>query len=463
MKGRMIRAAAAFLAAAVFAGCGAGFVPPESEGPIKPVGNMYIENHYEGVAPTEEPVEEVFSSADGLCVIEKKKSYFDVTLDLEKGSHRDAGRAYGEMLLKACSDLGEAFEPYLFENIRNAFPNVEGDYSGVKERIDEIVSNIDPEYRDELDGLAEALGEGRTGFCEDGVFSEDEARLISLVADVLRPTACSAISLDGSRTASGERMNVRLLDWDLGSDRQVCRVQCVLRVKNGAKSFVAVTELGVLSALTAINQHGLMVSEFDVGSGSGEEFEYKGKTSYTFDLRHCVENCKTAREAGEYVVKRSSDYTFCVNAMLTDRNEALCAELVCTKNKEDGRSLLRDGSTKLNPGVEWDDPNVLCIVNSYAADGNYDGMTASEDNIVRWKKYNKLFCTGEKLSVGRFKELMTCEKQGDLIVNFRNSGTMHMVIADYSDCTLQAVFAGKEKYVDTPEFISLGSWKGNAV
>ena len=149
----------------------------------------------------------------------------------------------------------------------------------------------------------------------------------------------------------------------------------------------------------------------------------------------------------------------CVNVLLTDREEALCAELVCTGDEKDGTSLLRSGGTKLNDGVEWDDPSVLCIVNSFAADGNYDNMTGSPDNIVRWKKYNKLFCTGEKLSVGRFKELMTCEKQNDTVVNFRNSGNVHTVIADYSDCTLQGVLAGEEDNPDTPEFIDFGSWK----
>ncbi|MCR5123019.1 MAG: hypothetical protein K6B74_11435 [Ruminococcus sp.] len=461
MKKLLARCFAAVMAAAVLSGCGKSFTPPPSETPLKPVADLYIENHYEGVAPTKQPATETFTSADGLCVIEKKESYYDVTLDLEKGSHYDVGKAYGETLLKACDDLGEDLEPYMFENIRNAFSELNGDYSGVKKRIDTLVEAIDPEYRDELEGFAEGVSGGRTGFTEDGVLSADEAKLVSLVPDVLRPTMCSAVSVDGSRTATGERLSVRLLDWDLGSDRQICRAHCVLRMKNGSRSFTAVTQIGVLSPLTAINDDGLMVSEFDVGSGSDTPYECEGRTSYSFDMRHCLENFTTAREAGEYVVERSKYYTWCVNVMLTDRNEALCAELVCTGNEEkDGCSLLRDGSTKLNPGVEWDDPNVLCIVNCFAADGNYDGLTGSEVNITRWKKYRKLFCTDEKLTVGRFKELLTCEKQNNIITNFRNAGTVHMVIADYSDDTLQAVFAGEKKNPDTPEFIDLGSWHG---
>ena len=446
-------------AAAIMTGCGNSFVPPVSEVPIKPVDDLYIENHYEGVAPSEELTTETFSSADGLCVIEKKESYYDVTLDLERGTHRDAGRAYGETLLKACPDSGGFLEPYLFENIRTAFPDLDGDYSGLQKRIDDIAGSLDTDYREELEGFAEVAGNGVKGFAKDGVLSSDEAKLISLVPDVLRPTMCSAVSLDGSRTATGERLNARLLDWDPGSDRQICRAHCLLHMKNGEKSFTAVTQTGVLSPHTAINDDGLMLSIFDVGSYDGVPFESEGRTSYTFDMRYCLENYASARDAGKYLVGRSRYYTFCVNMMLTDREDALCAELMCTGNKEDGRSLLRDSSTKLNPGVEWDAPGVLCIVNSFAADGNYDGITGVSQNIYRWIKFGKLFSGNEKFTAGRFKELLTCEKQNDLVVNFRNKGTIHMVIADYSDCTLQAVFAGENENPDTPEFIDLGTWQ----
>ncbi|MBP0976747.1 MAG: hypothetical protein J6P89_01035, partial [Oscillospiraceae bacterium] len=40
---------AAASAAVIMTGCGNSFVPPVSEVPIKPVDDLYIENHYEGV------------------------------------------------------------------------------------------------------------------------------------------------------------------------------------------------------------------------------------------------------------------------------------------------------------------------------------------------------------------------------------------------------------------------------
>ena len=120
---------------------------------------------------------------------------------------------------------------------------------------------------------------------------------------------------------------------------------------------------------------------------------------------------------------------------------------------------LRDGKTELNEGLEWDDSDYLCAVNSYAAKGNPDHITYVTNNIVRWKKYNRLFCGEDNITLDRFKELMTCEKADERINNFRSDSVVHMVIADYAENTLQAILTGKEGVTDDPEFIDLGSWK----
>ena len=76
--------AAAALTLSAAAGCGRSgyddFTFPE-QGPstLRPVSDIYIENHYEGTAPTKERTVKTVKSDDGLCVIECKDSYFDVT------------------------------------------------------------------------------------------------------------------------------------------------------------------------------------------------------------------------------------------------------------------------------------------------------------------------------------------------------------------------------------------------
>ena len=73
---------------------------------LEPVDDIYNKASYEGEeAKTEDEVLQTFSSGDGLCVIEKKPSYYEVYLDYTRGSHYDVGCAYARALL----EVGDGF------------------------------------------------------------------------------------------------------------------------------------------------------------------------------------------------------------------------------------------------------------------------------------------------------------------------------------------------------------------
>ena len=480
-------------------GCGSvgyeGFsIPEQGESTLVPVEDIVIYNVYEGVEPTKEETQAVFASEDGVCVIEKKESYFDITLNYELaeslyqdktveeagGRYRDVaddeagegfdqdiaadetlgsfyrvGAAYGEAILQMIPDYGARIEPYLYENIKAAFPAMDVDYSEILYRADTLKASLPEDYREELQGLADTLGSGE-GFQEDGSLSRDELIILQMVADALRPTACSAISLGKSKMESGERLSCRILEWNLGSTNQLNDTHAVLHMIHGEKSMTVVTFLGMMSILTAVNDDGVMIGEFDVGSK--ELFICEGKTCYSYGIRYAMEHYITAKEAGEYLVEQCRNYTFTVNILLADREDAYAAEL-CVR-ESDGTPGLRDGSSVLHPGLEWDNPDTLCIVNAFALDGNSDQMTASPDNLVRWKRFNRLFGTEEKISVDRFKELITSEaaENQDTFVKIRGMEVVHLVIVDYDTHQIQAVFSGEKGSVNTPEFIDLGTY-----
>ena len=103
MKKKALRAAALITAAlslCSLAGCGTpsyeGFVYPDKK-PSTLAENKtegwYIKRSPESVKPAAEKTLEIFTSDDGLCKIEKKKSYYDVTLDYEKGTPKKLGAA----------------------------------------------------------------------------------------------------------------------------------------------------------------------------------------------------------------------------------------------------------------------------------------------------------------------------------------------------------------------------------
>ena len=470
--------AAAVITASAAAGCGRkgydDFVIPE-QGPstLRPVSDIYISNHYEGVAPTKEKTNRTVKSDDGLCVIECKDSYYDVTLDYENGTPAQVGAAYGKAILSAYPEYSSIIEPYIYENIKSAFSKLNGDYSGIKKRSDAFYRALSDDYRQELDGFADAVCGDSEGFLEDGIISRDEAILIQFIPDALRGTACSAISANGNATATGERLTARLLEWQLGSENQLCSAHTLVHMKNGDKSFTSLTYLGFLTILTAVNDDGVLMGELDVGSGSVLKYTCENKTSYTYAIRYALENFTTARDAAEYLTENSYSYPYSVNVLATDKNEAVVAELFTVRedqlpppsNDPDaeevkivGAPVVRDSSTELNKHYSWDDPNYICAVNSFASKENLTEYMASNHNIIRWHRYNELFCGEKGLTAGRFKELMTCESTDNDLDRIRGDGLVHMLIADYSTDTLQAILTSTDGVEDSPEFIDLGSW-----
>ncbi len=454
--------AAALLLSSAAAGCGRkgydGFsFPEQSASTLRPADSIYRNNSGDPLTPVKEQTNRTVRSSDGLCVIECKDSYYDVTLDYESGSYHDVGAAYAEAVQLVFDDYGTFAEGYIFENIKAAFSDLNGDYSCIVNRTDKFLATLDRDYREELDGFAEGISGGSEGIREDGILSKKEAELMQLIPDVLRGTACSALSADGSVTSTGERLSCRLLEWQLGSDNQLCAAHTLLHMKNGEKSFVSVSYLGFLTILTAVSDDGVMLGELDVGSMNMVEYSCENKTSYTYGIRYALENFTTAREAAGYLTANAEHYPYCVNVFATDRNDAVVAELAAAP--EEGTPLIRDSSTALTEGLEWDSPHYICAVNSFAAKGNSDQLTRNDGNIVRWNRYNELFCGVSGLSPERMRQLMTCEKTDNELVRIRSGQLVHMVIADYSTNSLQAILTGTDGVSDEQTFVDLGSWK----
>ena len=257
-----------------------------------PINQHKIETHYEDhgeVLPTVSRA----ASDDGICVIENKGIYFDVTLDLEKGDHYAAGKAYGEAIMKIMPDAEGIMESYIYENIEDAFTNVDDTlYRRLNTRATILFDSIHKEYQDEIRGIAEAFASGE-GMIKDGKLSFEEFRLAQFIPDAVRGTACSAVSLDGSRTESGKRITSRLLEWYTGTENQIAKIHAVTHIKNAEKSYTAVGCIGLMTTLTAINRSGVMVGELDVGSVSESRIRPAIHSL-------CVTRSKTIRQRGRW-------------------------------------------------------------------------------------------------------------------------------------------------------------------
>ena len=422
---------------------------------LKAVDTVLVMESYDGEEAKTEEALETYSSKDGLCVIEKKPSYYEVWLYHDRGEPYAVGRAYAETILEAGRDYATVLEPYLYENIDSAFPNLDGEYTPVVDRINLLKGQIPEAYLQELEGFAEGLSGGIKGMECDGRLSYEEVLLASMVPDCLRGTNCSALSVWGEKSVSGERIVSRTMDWPMGSVNQMCTAQAVTHyvMGEGKNSYTSVSVLGMLDVLTGINEKGVFAAMLDAGSGN--DYVCEGKKCYSFALRYALENMNDARSLGEYMVAESKSFTFSHNIIVTDEKDCFVAE-DCADESEfsTGQSLLRDKDTQLMDGISWDQPDSLCVVNAFQAEGADDYLTVNGDNYIRFCKYNTWVGEKERLSVADVKSIVTRESTE------RYSGyhdiysylTYHIIILDYATGEMDIAFTGPEGVVDHPAF-----------
>ncbi|MBR5419688.1 MAG: hypothetical protein IK115_00920 [Lachnospiraceae bacterium] len=446
-------------------GCGVTEVPAGAGAMVK-VGSCNVEEEplLSDESKTEELLES-FRSEDGLCEIKRYPSYYDVTLDYEKGGPEEVGASYARTLLTAVPEYEECFEPYLYENIRMAFGGRPVNHASLEERILTLEASIPEEYRTEIESFAKEISRGEEGYEENGKLSYIEALTMQIIPDALRGTACSALSLGGSRTTTGERITMRNLEWNLGSQAQMTKIHAVTHMKKNERSLTVISVLGLLDMITAVNDDGLVIAILDIGSDTGAmegmPFVYEGKKCYTFEIRYALEEFESAKEAGEFLLSESPDFTWCNNLLVTDKKDAFCCENATREVQEAGRavSILRGVDTELMEGLSWDSPDALCIVNSFASKGNKDAFTGVESNIDRFSKYNIWVSEKEKFSVADVKGLMSKEVvQQHEVRNVHNAGTVHTMIVDYATGDIHVAFTKGYYAEDVPEFVKVGEY-----
>lgn len=428
---------------------------------LRPVGDYFTEEvcEYanEGIR---QKAEEKFISEDGLCTILVYPDYYDVTLDYENATPEAVGAAYAKTILRIFPSYGEVMEPYIYENIRLAFSGQSINYEVLEERMQVLLASMPEEYSSEIKAFAVAIAEGEKGFAEDGKISYEEAVIVQMIPDALRSTACSALSLWGSKTETGKGITLRCLEWYLGSENQMGKVNAVVHMDKGDRSITSIGLLGILDMISAVNDDGVFVGILDVGA-EDHPFVCEGKICYTYAIRYALEEFDNATDVGNYMVANSDRFTWCHNLIITDGDNSYCAEDCVREVAEsgDGFSILRDADTPVLEALHWKSKDSLCVLNSFMTEGNRDSFSGSMANLVRFEKYNEWVSARERFSVADVKDMITQEKTAQYEVeNVHRNTAVHLVLIDYATGRIQVAFTGEEGVVDKPLFLDVGGF-----
>jgi len=356
------------------------------------------------------PASGIIPTARSEVSITDKGRYYLVVLDYEHGATpRTLGQLYGRTVLHAVPNYEKTVDTYLAEI---ACFNGNDVYDELIQRARHIVTNIPREYRDEMEGFAEAFCGGTINKKGDGKLSLDEVYLLNLVPDVARATQCSAISVFGSRSETGKTISGRVLDWFGGSEHQLANLQAVIIVRNFEKSICLIGYAGFLGCISGFNNDQIFAAILD--SPTGEPFSAEKKRSYLFDLRYALENETTLHQVAGFMTDSSRQYTFNHLILLSDAQKSgILENNFSGKGKQMRRSLRLDHSP-LHEGIQWNFPNAVCGVNAFMLKGNHDNFTGAASNTERWKHFQtQLREAGESVSLMEMKQIVSFYPESD--------------------------------------------------
>lgn len=324
--------------------------------------------------------------------IADRGAYYEVYLDYTCGmGPYEMGAAYAHKIALVEPQFEYLVDSYLAERA-NQLQGYGISYQDLLDRLNDIRPQIYADYCLEVEGMATQCHGDASSVPGDGVLSEAEIFILNLSADVVRPFACSAVGVFGARSATGFPITARLLDYYGGAENQLPRLHAVVTINNGSESICMIGFLGMMAAVSAVNDDGVFAAILD--SPTGASLETQGKASYPFDLRRALETCQTLDQVAG--IMASGDYTFNHDILLSDTTRTGVLENNFSGPGSNLHRSLREDDSVLNPGVTWDINDAIACVNSFVLLGNSDNHTNLPPNYLRWNNlYDQLALQGD--------------------------------------------------------------------
>lgn len=334
-------------------------------------------------------------AADNVSMTDQG-TYYQVVIDVTDGT--DLVDVAGEYVteLKALvpdyEQLADSYLDYFLGDIAGdvlpPFLPESYAYDLALNRTRDIMTQAPDEWRGMIERAAEQFAGGTTNVLGDGKVSKDEACMLNLITDVLRPSACSVNAVYGSRSATGSTIATRNLEWIKGDQNQILRIQAVTTIKKADRSVMLIGFLGHFGGLSMYSDKGIFAAILD--SGTGAAYSSAGKRSYVFDLLYAMFEYESLDAVAEYMINPEREYAFNHLIFLADSTTAKVVENNISGAGSNVRRAVRTVDSVLNPGFSWNFPDSICAVNSFMLAGNTDNFYGNLSNPDRWSDYTDL-------------------------------------------------------------------------
>jgi glyoxylase-like metal-dependent hydrolase (beta-lactamase superfamily II) len=395
-------------------------------------------------------------SAGTVEIKKMKNAYYLVTIDLSGLSHKEMGRLYAEKIMQVMPEYGTIMDEMMkdqFDILKPAGLT----FDIVKNRAIALEQQIQPEYRDEIEGMASVFSSTKDE-PGDGQFSRNEFLIWQFYADVVRPTQCSASAAFADASSTGKTIVGRNLDWYALKDNSLAKIHAITLILDGTKSIACVNFLGQLTPVSGFNEHHVFGSILDCETGADYP-PVKGKRSYHFDLRYGLENDSTIASLADFM--KDKDYTFNHLIFLADEHSAGVLE----DNIGSKARGLRSPSSRVRPGAEWGIPNTFATVNDNRLPGNFVENPQSQSNLKRWAslktqysaqlKKGKIDIEKMKLIAGFSSTDGNAQSSGALFRSNDHVPTLQSIILKMDTYELWVAFAPQGRLPMKPSYLQV--------
>ena len=388
------------------------------------------------------------SSPTNHVTITEKPMYYEVNIDYSSGDRYSIGREYGTKVLSLVPSYEAGSDAYVAASVAGLQQqDPEITYEVIIERALEIYKNIQSQYKDEIEGFASVLSGGTVNIMGDGKLSRDEFVVLNFLGDVCTPISCSATAVFGSKSATGQAIVGRNLDWSTSTGpptastndntEAAAKTAAVFYLKTGEKQVVSFGSLGWIGIITGINSDGIFVA--NLYSEIGAPYSAVGKSSVMLDIREALETSSTVDEVGAFLGDPSRLYAYHNNMFIADKNTAKVLENDYERNR-----ALRSFDSELNPGITWGISDAIACVNAFVLKGNFDNFTKNKGNTLRWASFEALLKEGDTVNIDQVRTIMSYH-EGFIY----NQGTIVSMAYSFSENRLELWFG---TYVDDPQY-----------
>ena len=387
------------------------------------------------------------SNSTDYVTMTEKSNYWEVHIDYSSGDRYFIGREYGSKVLSTVPSFEADADAYLaamVSGLHQSHPEITDEV--IIQRALEISKNIQSQYMDEIEGFASVLSGGMVNELGDGKLSRDEYLTLNLMPDTCNAYACSATAVFGSRSATGQTIVGRNVDWSTSTgpptassndNTEAVNTNAVIYLKTGKKQVVSFTSLGTIGIITGINSDGIFVA--NLYSEIEAPYSAVGKSSVMLDIREALETSSTVDEVGAFLGDPSRLYAYHNNMFIADKNTAKVLENDYERNR-----ALRSFDSELNPGITWGISDAIACVNAFVLKGNFDNFTKNKGNTLRWASFEALLKEGDTVNIDQVRTIMSYH-EGFIY----NQGTIVSMAYSFSENRLELWFG---TYVDDPQY-----------